>query len=192
MRAIARPNYTFEGWYEDDKLQSKSELYTFTAENDRNLVAVFKPRPGESPVTVTTTGGNTTLTWPGVESASTYIASVYSDAEMTTPVATKIINAPAESAGRRNAPADMSVTFEDLSGGVEYYYSITAVNADGETLSRYDGSFTTGITGVEDVVIETFEVIGYYNLQGVRSDEPWPGLNIVVYSDGSTRKMVYK
>ena len=35
------------------------------------------------------------------------------------------------------------------------------------------------------------EIVGYYNLQGVLSAEPWSGLNIVVYSDGSRRKVVY-
>lgn len=36
------------------------------------------------------------------------------------------------------------------------------------------------------------EIAGYYNLQGARSDEPWDGMNIVVYSDGSRRKVMYK
>lgn len=33
------------------------------------------------------------------------------------------------------------------------------------------------------------EVVGYYNMHGVMSAEPWSGVNIVVYSDGSRRKM---
>lgn len=50
--------------------------------------------------------------------------------------------------------------------------------------------------GVDDVIADeaadgtAAEIVGYYNLQGVRSDEPWDGLNIVVYSDGTRRKMV--
>ena len=48
------------------------------------------------------------------------------------------------------------------------------------------------ISGVEDAVIETPEVAGYYNAQGIKAAEPWPGLNIVVYSDGTTRKQLHR
>lgn len=44
--------------------------------------------------------------------------------------------------------------------------------------------------GVDDVIAAgAAEVTGYYNLQGVRADEPRDGLNIVVYGDGSCRKV---
>lgn len=39
---------------------------------------------------------------------------------------------------------------------------------------------------------ENVDVIGYYNMQGVKSSEPWPGINIVIYSDGSNRKIFNK
>lgn len=47
--------------------------------------------------------------------------------------------------------------------------------------------------GVDDVMTDAAagEIVGYYNLQGIRSDEPWEGLNIVVYSDGTRRKIRY-
>ena len=53
--------------------------------------------------------------------------------------------------------------------------------------------FVEKVDGVEGVIADeaTGEVIGYYNLQGVFSDEPWNGLNIVVYSDGSRQKAVH-
>jgi len=46
--------------------------------------------------------------------------------------------------------------------------------------------------GVEDIVgaVDEQHAVGYYNTQGIKAAEPWPGLNIVVYSDGSTRKML--
>ena len=48
-------------------------------------------------------------------------------------------------------------------------------------------------SGADDVIADEAagEIVGYYNLQGVLSAEPWSGLNIVVYSDGSRRKVVY-
>ena len=47
-------------------------------------------------------------------------------------------------------------------------------------------------SGADDVIADEAagEIVGYYNLQGVLSAEPWSGLNIVVYSDGSRRKVV--
>lgn len=41
------------------------------------------------------------------------------------------------------------------------------------------GADADGVTAVE-----------YYDLQGVRLDAPTKGVNIVVYSDGSRRKVV--
>lgn len=51
--------------------------------------------------------------------------------------------------------------------------------------------FIEADAGIEDVVVDEAKaiVVGYYNMQGVMSAEPWKGLNIVVYSDGSHRKM---
>ncbi len=48
-------------------------------------------------------------------------------------------------------------------------------------------------SGIDDVTSEDAvnEVVGYYNAQGAMSTEPWKGLNIVVYSDGSIRKIAY-
>lgn len=50
------------------------------------------------------------------------------------------------------------------------------------------------VSGVEDVCAAptSAEIVGYYNLQGVKADEPWDGVNIVSYSDGSTRKIMHK
>ena len=47
--------------------------------------------------------------------------------------------------------------------------------------------------GIDDVITDAAarDVVGYYNLQGIRSDEPWEGINIVVYSDGTRRKIRY-
>lgn len=190
LKAVAHSGYTFDGWYEGGSLLTAADTYTFTVIGNRDLVAVFTPVNNSNPVTVASTGGSATLSWPGVENASTYTATAYGDASMTTPVATVTVNAAGEVTGRHNAPANLSATFRDLAAETEYYYSVTAVDAAGATLSQYNGSFTTGSAGVEDVSAVLPEVVGYYNLQGVRADEPWPGLNIAVYSDGSTRKIL--
>lgn len=173
-------------------LLTAADTYAFTVIGNRDLVAVFTPVNNSNPVTVASTGGSATLSWPGVENASTYTATAYGDASMTAPVATVTVNAAGEVTGRHNAPATLSATFRDLAAETEYYYSITAVDAAGATLSQYNGTFATGSAGVDDVTVTPADavVVGYYNLQGARSDEPWPGLNIAVYSDGTTRKIL--
>lgn len=45
-------------------------------------------------------------------------------------------------------------------------------------------------SGIENVTAER-RVEGYYNLQGVRSERPWKGINMVLYTDGSVRKITY-
>lgn len=45
-------------------------------------------------------------------------------------------------------------------------------------------------SGVENVTAER-QTEGYYNLQGVRSERPWKGINMVRYTDGTVRKVTY-
>lgn len=45
------------------------------------------------------------------------------------------------------------------------------------------------ISGVEDISDSAATPVMYYNMQGMPSTEPFRGLNIVVYSDGSVRKI---
>lgn len=52
-------------------------------------------------------------------------------------------------------------------------------------------SIVSEITGVEGVLVED-NILGYFNLHGTMSDKPWEGVNIVVYKDGTRRKVVYK
>ena len=62
---------------------------------------------------------------------------------------------------------------------------------------RFNNIVEGNYAGVDDVIADEAadgtagEIVGYYNLQGVRSDKPWEGMNIVVYGDGSRRKAVY-
>ena len=51
-------------------------------------------------------------------------------------------------------------------------------------------SSTSGISGVIDT--DDVQIVAYYNLQGIASDTPRKGMNIVVYSDGTTRKIMVK
>lgn len=88
----------------------------------------------------------------------------------------------------------MSVDISDLAAGTSYIYRTYAkVNGSIHTgqEERFDIPGTGSVDGIT-VDEETPEVTGYFNLQGVRSERPFPGLNIVVYSDGKTEKRVFK
>ena len=54
-----------------------------------------------------------------------------------------------------------------------------------------------GFVGVEDIFIDrpSIEktVVGYYDLRGIRHDEPVRGqINIVLFSDGTAKKVIVK
>lgn len=76
-------------------------------------------------------------------------------------------------------------------------YSNATVYVPAGSVSTYKHMWSeflniTEATGVEDVISSATEaaIVGYYNMRGVMSQEPWHGVNVVVYSDGSTRKIV--
>lgn len=52
VRAAGAPGYEFNRWEEDGQTVSESETYSFTAERDRDLVAVFDVPPAEESAVV--------------------------------------------------------------------------------------------------------------------------------------------
>lgn len=51
----------------------------------------------------------------------------------------------------------------------------------------------TGTSGVENIATSTRkEVAGIYNLYGIKLEEPANGINIIVYTDGTSQKVVMK
>lgn len=88
----------------------------------------------------------------------------------------------------------MSVTFENLEAGTEYVYRAYVETETGYTYGEEQGFTTQGSAGISAVEseVEAAVVVGYCNLMGLRSDEPFEGVNIVLYSDGSSRKMMMR
>ncbi|MBE6304310.1 MAG: leucine-rich repeat domain-containing protein [Bacteroidales bacterium] len=88
----------------------------------------------------------------------------------------------------------LSCTIADLEPGSTYTYRTFVKTASGITYGEEMTFDTPGSAGIEETIAETTEVVitGYYNLQGVRSDRPFSGLNIVSYSDGTTKKVIYR
>lgn len=88
----------------------------------------------------------------------------------------------------------LSCTIADLDPGSTYTYRTFVKTASGITYGEEMTFDTPGSAGIEETIAETTEVVitGYYNLQGVKSDRPFSGLNIVSYSDGTTKKVIYR
>lgn len=85
-------------------------------------------------------------------------------------------------------------TLTDLHPSTTYYYRTFVETAGGKFYGEEQSFTTPELDGVEDITADgaEVEIIGYYNLQGVYSAKPFQGLNIAVYSDGTTRKMILR
>lgn len=82
-----------------------------------------------------------------------------------------------------------TVEFEDGEYLVRSYIDTSTGTFYGD-----EQTFTVSSSGVGNIVMDEpeIEIIGYYDLNGFRYDEPRQGFNIVVYSDGSTKKIIVR
>jgi len=88
----------------------------------------------------------------------------------------------------------MTATLSNLEPGTAYVCRAFVKTSAGYTYGEEQSFTTSGVVGIGDITVNTepATVVGYYNLQGMRFDTPQRGLNIVVYSDGTTRKMIMR
>ena len=93
----------------------------------------------------------------------------------------------------------MEVTLTGLDYGTTYNYVAFVKTTSGETFYGEVRSFTTepGATGIYEITDGGSSAAGVhevarYNLNGQPIDTPERGINIIRYSDGSTRKVVVK
>ena len=89
----------------------------------------------------------------------------------------------------------MTAELNDLTPNTSYHYR-AFVRTKGGTTYGEEQSFTTeaDLTAVGGIEAESAEIIiiGYFDLKGRRYDMPQKGLNIVRYSDGTSRKLMVK
>ncbi len=141
-----------------------------------------------SEATVSTQEKNATFEIPTIEGATKYDVTVYSDITMTQLVATTHYDATGKI-------IPMSTTLELSIDGFEdgvYYYKVLVKSADGEVLNNYIGTFEIDAAGVENIAIDNAIEVSRYDIHGRLLSEPTPGINIVKYSDGTTRKEIVK
>jgi probable cell surface protein (leucine-rich repeat protein) len=88
----------------------------------------------------------------------------------------------------------MTVVLEDLRPGTTYFYRAFVETASGIIHGDEQTFNTAGDSAIWEIEAdgEDAEVIGYYDLWGQRHDNPCKGLNIVVYSNGKSKKMIIK
>ena len=93
----------------------------------------------------------------------------------------------------------MSATLADLDYDSEYAYVAFVTTTEGETFYGEERTFKTeaDTSGISDVMSdnassEPATVMGYYDLNGRRIQNPERGIYIIRYSDGSSRKFMKK
>jgi len=84
----------------------------------------------------------------------------------------------------------MTATLTDLEPGTEYVLRSYVETAAGYTYGEEQSFTTGGSAGIGDIEADETEaeIVGYYDLTGRRYDAPQQGFNIIVYSDGTSRK----
>jgi len=81
-------------------------------------------------------------------------------------------------------------TYTAPNAGSDAVYTVTAVYAQGESLPSNEASI--GGTAINEVVATMPAEGRIYDIQGRQFSELQPGVNIVRYSDGTTRKILVK
>ena len=100
-----------------------------------------------------------------------------SDSDITTVVATGQV---------------MTVTLDDLEAATDYTFRVFVETKAGFTYGDEQQFTTEGVSSVVEIdeEVSSPKVVCYYDMMGVRSDKPHKGLNIVVYSDGTSKKVM--
>lgn len=130
-----------------------------------------------------------TFAIPRVDNATQYTLNVYYDAEKTQLAKTVHY----DETGKIIPMSDyIELTIDGFENG-DYYYDVVAKSESGDVLNSYTGSFEIEYTGVENISINNNAVeVARYDIYGRKLNEATTGVNIVKYSDGTTKKVIIK
>ena len=137
---------------------------------------------------VSTEEKSATFEIPTIEGATEYLASVYSDATMSQLVATTHYDAYGKITPMSTS---LELSIDGFDDGV-YYYKVLVKSATGEILKNYIGTFEIDAAGIENIATDDAVEVSRYDIHGRLLSEPTRGINIVIYSDGTTRKEIIK
>lgn len=182
LSARANSGYRFKCWMDNGEIVSEEDNYSFTINENKNLLAVFIPVQNENSLIINTESNAVNFTWETIDDTNEYILKIYSDIDMKKEIASYQFDAEGELVTRTASELSFRVT--DLKPEVTYYYSLIANDKSNKTLSEQIGTFSTTPTGIEDIStssnicirvegsslwIENAQekMISIYNLQGV-------------------------
>jgi hypothetical protein len=137
---------------------------------------------------VSTQEKSATFEIPTIEGATQYLASVYSDATMSQLVATTHYDAYGKIIPMSTS---LELSIDGFDNGV-YYYKVLVKSDEGEILKNYIGTFEIDAAGIENIATDDAVEVSRYDIHGRLLSKPTPGLNIVISSDGTTRKEIVK
>ena len=182
LSARANSGYRFKCWMDNGEIVSEEDNYSFTINENKNLLAVFIPVQNENSLIINTESNAVNFTWKTIDDTNEYILKIYSDIDMKKEIASYQFDAKGELVTRTASKLSFRVT--DLKPEVTYYYSLIANDKSNKTLSEQIGTFSTTPTGIEDISTSTNicirvedsslwienaqeKMISVYNLQGV-------------------------
>ena len=141
-----------------------------------------------SEANVSTQEKSATFEIPTIEGATKYDVTVYSDITMTQLVAKTQYDATGKIIPRSTT---LELSIDGFENGV-YYYKVLVKSAAGEILNNYIGTFEIDAAGIDNIATDNAIEITRYDIHGRLLNEPTKGINIVKYSDGTTRKEIVK
>lgn len=88
----------------------------------------------------------------------------------------------------------MTAELTNLLSGTAYSFRAYASTTNGTTYGEEQSFTTLGVSGIADVTDceQEVKIEGYYDLSGRKYDKPQPGITIIRYTDGTTRKIAKK
>ena len=116
----------------------------------------------EDHITVEINQHSVTITWQPIADAFGYIITVYSDPELTNVICTIRIDANGIFVSiRSSGVGDYSYTIDELLGGTNYYYKLSATDENDQPFDEITGSFITlESSGVEEAAVHNLVVYG--------------------------------
>ena len=115
-------------------------------------------------------GNNTTISWYPEPLATNYQLSIYTDEEQTEPFGTYTLDASGaeqDTRATRSSTEDgkISYTIKGLSSNTNYYYTLTVLTSETNSIATYKGEFTANnSTGIQQVQVS--QTLKMYVLDG--------------------------
>lgn len=141
LKAVPHSGYAFSAWTEYGQVVSKDNVYSFTVESTRNLIAVFIPVSGDNSVDAEAGNTSVAFTWEAEVGASYYQLNVYSNEAMTQLVGSLQFDSKGNPLQKRSTM--LNATIDGLEASTDYYFCMTTYGESEQVISQYTGTFRT-------------------------------------------------